>query len=395
MNQESENNSKASHTAKKADEFDEPRLPGEEAAAFLRQEGFKKYQQELQARGARHKKHGEVARGITEALQTQEIEDYEPCHLSDEARERILERINQAARKEPTLEAQQLWAELYLFLRDHSAFFTELSHGTTAELFDQILVEGIKPYAVLKDQGKLRFGEGARASRRTKERGLNQIPAGVGLGGLGTAIAYAEFTADARQNERLQNILSLHNRALRDSKDPDLTEESRRFYQEQLEFYKEELRTPPSKGKWEFPVVLGFDHSQEVSSFDNPKIGWVVAWPEVYKGGEFKVLSSLKKERDFKSEARLDSEVYLPPGDEVPSEAITLIACPKDKMEMVRRVAREFRGEDISFISLEALELLPKIGVDRVDSGYKTARSTTSGVVISESLRRTREDLLY
>lgn len=371
------------------------KLPDDDFLADLRDKGSAKANEKGRAIRTRHETARKASLGITEALKQKEIRDYEPCALTPEQKDHLLAKINAIARHEDK-DTQLRLSELYLFIKDHGAIFPEFSHGTSAGALESIMTDGLQPHNALTQTGRRKYGEGTRNSPRKKkdEEGvgtLKKISAGVGLGGLGTAEAYAQMTEVPAWNPYTPS--DRYNAEYRRQLEQDDLDDAQRESIENFIKSNEEDLAWEKERTFEFPLIVGFNRSAQVESPDHPDVHWSYGYADEYNKETRQRTSyhTLEKKKDaFEysngSRAVLDSEMFLPNDDVVPPEEIVTLSCPESRIPRVRRLLYNLGKKDVAVISMEALALLPKLGIDRVERARKTADDTLKGNLVSQSI---------
>lgn len=266
-------------------------------------------------------------------------------------------------------EAKALYKELRGFIDKNNKIFSEFSHGTSSIVIDKIISAGIYPKEIAydlyhKNEG-INVGEGNRGARNTEK--IWTISAGVGQGGLGTAMAYAEINNNKDWNVDLQTVDELKN----ELKKYDLVKKKSLFDQEKIEILQNAISNK-EKGIFRdnYPIIVGFDRSKNIIK---PSEGqFRAAGNKVYNQGKNRNEFDLAADHEFDSEITLGSDDNI---DQVFSRDISTIACPKEKVEQVRQLVKtEAANKDIDVISLEALKLLSDLGFNRIEK----AKNATS-----------------
>ena len=246
--------------------------------------------------------------------------------------------------------------------------FSELSHGTSSDVLGSVLQRGLHPRNTalpLLDQETQHIGEGVRGNfNRRFVKKATEIYMGIGQGGLGTAIAYAEMTGNPDWNyarlseEYLQGIQTEYEKNLTDVGQRDW--EAKLILEDRLVAINKALARYQRGIEPDFPIVLGVAKNGVVGvSPKDPALRFIASYRQ---GGSY-----LKTEGGFDSEVA----VTIDPADD--TRSIYTIATPTQYKVAVETIIQSAGRSNIQVISFEALRLLSELGYTRIGEGYNQA----------------------
>ncbi|HSW89005.1 MAG TPA: hypothetical protein VLF89_06665 [Candidatus Saccharimonadales bacterium] len=305
---------------------------------------------------------------IKDGLEKRQIFDYEPCILNEKEKEKLLTDITKALTGSSDTQRITLLKELYKHIDKSGKVFTEFSHGTGSLILKEILSKGLLPWESI-NTGESIYGEGTMSVER--EEGLHRISVGVGQGGLGTAIAYAEMTENPYWNLRIYNPALYsdyrYQKTLKEQlKNDSFSQEDKMKMRNALQDIQGKLSNALGE---EYPLVVGFDQSEEVKNILDPKLE---IQTQLISESPYFDKSQLTNSIDKTNIGQLDSEAQLPKQDKVIPSRITMLSCPSANIVDLKS---KIQNENISIISFEALELLSEFGLLRIKTAHKFASS--------------------
>lgn len=330
---------------------------------------------------------------IIRELEARNIYDFEPNVLSQEEISDLRERVKQKIEEEKDPARRVLFNELIEFIEKNGAIFPEFSQGTSGATLMKIMREGILSRKVVKERSRTGpiYGEGKRGGHKEKGENSSWVAAGAGLGGLGTAIAYAQETEDPFWNPSsyLHSALEYQRRIQEiDEKieQVEITPEEKISLEEErlpLEATHKFLR------EIEYPIVYGFNRSEKINGILDKELYWATEPRGVRKtGSEIAYQRTVKKTGNEGNYGELDSEVFFPEDDIIPPDAIAVIACPSRMKEDVGAIIFG-RQSKIQVVSLEMFDLLPEVGINRSEEARRKTLLTIQMNALAHAFRPT------
>lgn len=255
----------------------------------------------------------------------------------------ILNKISDKIKAEPEQERKDLYKELYDLISERGYIFPEFSHGSCAISVNTMLAFGILPGAQIPQNAKFK-GEGPKVNPARGYERDDAMYAGFGRKGLFLAMGYAK----RHENPFWNSDVVMELNTLSAVAPPDETKVNDNEYQQQrykiyMDAYKEAVKNGntwlSAIENYEYPVVLGFSGTKNIESADSDYYGL----------------------RD--NDRGMPGEIFLGP-DKVPKEKIEIVACPKKKIVDMQGLIEDHGRADVRVISIEALDLLPELGID-------------------------------
>lgn len=315
---------------------------------------------------------------LIDTFKAENIQDYEPNRLSEEEVQRLSTRIESLIALTTNENRKTFLVELKNFIAGNGFIFSELSHGTSSDALASILRRGIHPRSnalKLQDQTVQNIGEGARGNfnRHFDKSAASEVYMGIGQGGLGTTLAYAEMVNNPNWNYNqltLEDIVKLqadYQETL--AKVGERDREAKLILEDRLAALQSALKRKRSYTEPDFPIVFGLTLGADRLEVDpqDPSLRFLI---DFRPGGKY-----LKRAGGFDSEVAV---LAKPPRG---SETIKTIATPRENIRAVEAILKKENRRDIRNISFEALKLLKELDYPRVAEGYDKAVPTLNYII--------------
>lgn len=312
--------------------------------------------------------HTERKQAILTSFEEKRIQDFEPNILGEEEKQELLKKIQTAIENSSDNGRNEVLKELATFIDRNGYIFPEFSHGTSSDGLGNIARAGIYPAEIARgiyqdDVTMQTLGEGERGGR---EGAIWNISAGVGQGGLGTALAYADVIEDPNWNpnylttEQTQSSINECKAHLEQYADP--------FIKDKLVRLQTAQRRMASGIPPDFPIVIGFNRSLRLTLNNIPRSQWGFTRRDLK-------LSPSGHGSVIGHNHELDSELVFDDLDQVMPLEIQVIASPNAHIENAMQIIDQEGRRDIQLISFEALRELNNFGYPRIKLAEDATRN--------------------